>query len=445
MLYPGLTDRTKSKEENVEEEEEKSEQGSGNIVENIMKELKGINKIQEEISDLRLYLTSVRGSVDEVSCCVDAVLSEIGEMYSGASAAAHPSHVSETPRIRRGSLGRQNAITSLYCRDTSPVLDRKDLTCIPSHRTFKRWHVDGNTLSQPDQQMDQLSQEQSLKLNMLRSTNLDLCYLELHGGHEYQSTSSLSSCHSSNYPEAFLCSKTEYDRWTSADIQHSRSAEGGWSEEDICSSANSGEEVDNCLHVWDRCATDEIQSTTPGHSSHNSSEHLSWLFGLHCNSPSSSSSTVDWRPPMLQTEEEKLNCDYAANCPYSYSSGYHTVDACANDLDSGPSRSLSCSTVLLTDCDDGYPESHSPCDDCPSSGLTLDLGSADSLDREWTDPSLSRGDGGESLSQASSVIDSEGLAKSPNVGFDVMTFSKACAHFQVSFERGFKKVGRIQR
>ncbi|TKS84251.1 Protein unc-13 -like protein B [Collichthys lucidus] len=60
-----------------EKEDEEAEQDSSNIVEHILKELKGINKIQEEISDLRQYLTSVRGSVDEVSCCVDAVLSEI--------------------------------------------------------------------------------------------------------------------------------------------------------------------------------------------------------------------------------------------------------------------------------------------------------------------------------------------------------------------------------
>ncbi|TNN72092.1 Protein unc-13 C [Liparis tanakae] len=60
----------------VEEDEDKEEESSA-IIEHILKELRGINKIQEEISDLRDYLTSVRGSVEEVSSCVDAVLLEI--------------------------------------------------------------------------------------------------------------------------------------------------------------------------------------------------------------------------------------------------------------------------------------------------------------------------------------------------------------------------------
>ncbi|XP_077593628.1 uncharacterized protein LOC144210694 [Stigmatopora nigra] len=95
-----------------EEDEGDKEKSSNHLVDDLLKELKGINKIQEEISDLKHYLTSVRGSVDQVSCCVDAVLSEIGELYGGASAA--PPHHPPAPvaRSRRGSLGRQNAVTS---------------------------------------------------------------------------------------------------------------------------------------------------------------------------------------------------------------------------------------------------------------------------------------------------------------------------------------------
>uniref|UniRef100_A0A4W6C7P0 Unc-13 homolog B n=1 Tax=Lates calcarifer TaxID=8187 RepID=A0A4W6C7P0_LATCA len=442
---PRPIEKTKNEEQKEEMEDVEAEQGASNVVEHILKELKGINKIQEEISDLRLYLTSVRGSVDEVSCCVDAVLSEIGELYSGASAAPDSSSVSQTPRIRRGSLGRQNAITSLHCGDTSPVLNhkdcRKDFGCVPSHRSSKPWHTGENTLSQSDQQTDQENQKQSSNIHMLGTTKPDLCNLELHHGHDYQSISSLSSCHSTNCPEAgFLSGDMEYDRWPSADMQHSISGEGGWSEEDICSCANSREELDSCLGVWGRCATVDTQSSTPGHSSHTSSEHLSLLFGLHYNSPSSSSSMVDWRPSRIQNEEENLDCNCATNCPYSRSSGYHTMNACANELDSEPSRSLSCSTVLLTDCDDGYPEPHSLCDDCPSSGDTLDLGSAESLDREWTDPSISRDEPGESLSQESSEIDSEGTPKTPNVGFDVTTFSKAVLSFRSALKGALKKL-----
>ncbi len=439
---PRLVERIRNEEKEKMEDEE-AEQGSSNIVEHILKELKGINKIQEEISDLRQYLTSVRGSVDEVSCCVDAVLSEIGELYTGASAAPQPSPVSQLPRIRRGSLGRQNAITSLQERDTSPLLDRKDCGkdsgCIPSHRSPKHWHVDGVTL-QSDLQTDQEDSEESSNMHMLGPTKPDHCYLELHRDHDYQSTSSLSSFHSSNCLEAgFLSGDTEYVTWPSVDMQHSISGEGGWSEEDTCSCANSREELESCLGIWDRCATEETQSTTPGHSSQNSSEHLSLLFGHHYKSPSSSCSMMDWRPPRLKTEEENLECDCSANCPYSRSSGYHTMDACANEVGSGPSRSLSCSTVLLTDCDDGYLEPHSPCDDCPSSGDTLDLGSSDSLDREWTDRSISKDEAGESLSQESSEIDSDS-AKTPTVGFDATTFSKAVLTFRSALKGALKKL-----
>uniref|UniRef100_A0A667Y9B6 Unc-13 homolog B n=1 Tax=Myripristis murdjan TaxID=586833 RepID=A0A667Y9B6_9TELE len=123
---PRASERIKNAEEDEEMEDEETEKGSSKIVEHILKELKGINKIQEEISDLRQYLTSVRGSVDEVSCCVDAVLSEIGELYSGASATPKPKPLSQRPKARRGSLGRQNAITSIHGRPTSPLLDQQD-------------------------------------------------------------------------------------------------------------------------------------------------------------------------------------------------------------------------------------------------------------------------------------------------------------------------------
>uniref|UniRef100_A0A8C3G6V1 Unc-13 homolog B n=1 Tax=Cyclopterus lumpus TaxID=8103 RepID=A0A8C3G6V1_CYCLU len=441
---PRLIEKIRNIEDKKEREDEEAEEGSSNIVEHILKELKGINKIQEEISDLRQYLTSVRGSVDEVSCCVDAVLSEIGELYSGASAAPHPSPVSKTSRIRRGSLGRQNAITSLQGSDTSPLLDRndcrKDLGCMPSHRSPKQWHVDRFTL-QSDQQTDQENSKQSSNMCMLGPTKPDPCYLERHRGHDNQSTSSLSSCHSSNCQGASLLSgDTEYGRWPSDDMQHSISGEGRWSEEEICFCANSGEKLENCVDVWDRCTTEETQSSTPGPSSHNSSEHLSLLFGNHYNSPSSSSSTTDWRPPRLPTEEENLECDCSANCPYSLSSGYHTIDACANKLGSEPSRSLSCSTVLLTDCDDGYLEPHSLCDDRPSSGDTLDLGSADSLDREWTYHSISRDEAGEYLSQESYEIDPDSAANTPNIGFDGTTFGKAVLTFRSALKGALKKL-----
>ncbi|MEQ2240593.1 hypothetical protein ILYODFUR_016707, partial [Ilyodon furcidens] len=398
---------------------EEAGQGSGNIVEHILKELKGINKIQEEISDLRQYLTSVRGSVDEVSCCVDAVLSEIGELYCGASAAPHQSPVSQTPRIRRGSLGRQNAVMCLHERDLSPLLDNRDCGSTPTKRSTIRWTGEKETHGI----VHRISFE-----NSEQSSNPDLCYLELHSGQTYQSTSSLSSCHSSNCPEAgFLSGDADCSIWRCRE---------GWSEEDIFSSANSREELENGQDVWKK----EQQSGAVGHSSNTSSEHLSQLFGHQYKSPSGSSSTVGWKRLTNETEEENLECDCAVNCPFSRSSGYHTMDACADDLDSEPSRSLSCSTVLLTDCDDCYLAQHSPCDEYPSSADTLDLGSAESLDREWTDQSVSREEVRESLSQASSEMDSETMTKTPNDGFDETIFSRDVVTFRSALKGSTRKL-----
>lgn len=407
-------------EEEKKMQEEGSDESSSNIVENILKELKGINKIQEEISDLRQYLTSVRGSVDEVSCCVDAVLSEIGELYSGPSAAPHTSPVSQTNRIRRGSLGRQNAITCFHEGDTSQLLNcegyRNNYGCQSPQMLSKPWQPDIVTL-QSDQQTHQ---EQKLGC-----TIPDFCYLELRLDHDYQSTSSLSSCHSSSCPGAgFIASDREIYQWLPVDMQHRKSEEGCWSEEDNCSCTNSAEALENCVGVWNKCATEETQSST-----------------LHYNSPSSTSSMLDWKSPTLQSEHEHLECDCATNCPFSRSSGYYTMDACVKEQDSGPSRSPSCSTVLLTDCDDNCLEPHSLCDDCPSSGDTLDLGSAESLDKEWMDHSLSRDEAGESSqgSRESLEMDSQGTPKTPNVGFDV-TFSKAVHSFRSALKGALKKL-----
>lgn len=394
-----------------EEGEEGSKQGSGNIVEHLLKELKGINKIQEEISDLRQYLTSVRGSVDEVSCCVDAVLSEIEELYSGASAAPHPSPVSQRSNIRRGSLGRQNAITSPHGG------------CLPSYISPKQWHIYRVAL-----QSSQKTNKEDLE-QKLGPEKHDLCYLELQNHQGCQSTSSLSSCLS----PSFL---SDADRWPSFSLPNSVSGEGGWSEEDIYS-ANSIEELRNCPGVWDRCATEETESSTPG--SQKSSERLSSsVFGPYYNTPSSSSSTVDSRPPRAQNEEAKFEFHCSPNCPYSGSSGYHAIDAGPNELCSEPFRSPSCSTVLLTDCDDGYLVP--TCDDCPSFGDTLKLGSADSLGREWTDPSTSGDEAEKTLSQDSSAMDPDGAKTPSNAGFDITTFSKAVLTFRSALKGALKKL-----
>uniref|UniRef100_A0A673WFD0 Protein unc-13 homolog B-like n=1 Tax=Salmo trutta TaxID=8032 RepID=A0A673WFD0_SALTR len=440
--------------EGKEEEEEEGEKGSSDIVEHILKELRGINKIQEEISDLRHYLTSVRGSVDEVSCCVDAVLNEIGELCSyGASAPGPQTQLyPQTPQrlsVRRGSLGRQNAVTAFHRRATSPLLERRHeswdkdpMMMMPPQGSPKRWRerLPPFQPELPDQENSDHSSDVPCSGPGSSLSNLDC-------------PSSLSSGQSSNT----LDRDTRYrsgkagvwqSGWASADMQRSVSGDGGWSgengwsEEDVCSCLNSGEEVeDHCGRPggWARYTTGET-SCTPGQSSHSSSEHLSLLFSCHKNSPSSSSSVVDWRPPRQQGSNGHLECDCSANCPYSRSSGYHTVDAFADDLGSCvPSRSMSHSTVLLTDCDDGYLEPHSSCDHRPSSFDALDTGSAWSLDREWTEQSVPGDDAGEW--ESGDLPSPEPENTQPlNVGFDVKSIGEAVLNFRSALKGALRKL-----
>lgn len=353
-----------------EEKGEENEEGSSHVVEHILKELKGINKIQEEISDLRQYLTSVRGSVDQVSYCLDTVLSEIGDLYLGASAAPLPAAVYQTRNIRRRSLGRQNAVTSPPSANGRPI-------CVVDRPT--------------DQQPDEYKQDE-YKLDA-GAANIALCYMELHRRHDYQSTSSLSSCLSL---EAAFASEESHPCQV-----------GGCSEEDACSSLQSG------LALWDRLSLQETERSTPAHSSHNSSEHLSLLFGCQYNSPSSGR-----LKRTTESKGDKLACRCPVDCPY-WSSGSHAVDPCLNEHGSGPSRSLSSSKVQLMDCDDGYLE--------PSSGDTLDLGSSESLYRD---------EAGDALSGKSSLMDLE----SPSTSFHVRTFSTAVLKFRSTLKVALKKL-----
>lgn len=381
-------------DDNEEEEEEGTTRGgSGYLVEHLLKELKGINKIQEEISDLRQYLTSVRGSVDEASYCVDTVLSEIEELYCGASAAPLPGPAPQAGHTRRGSLGRQNAVTS-PCAGF-----------LPSCMSPKHQHV-----YQVPLPLSERANQHDRETNLWTEERHSCCkVLENQQGFG-QSTSSLSSCLS---PMASCLS--EADAWPLFD--------GGWSEEDVGS-----EELQIRPDLWNRWATGEAEGCPPG--LEKSSERLDWsLFVPYGITPFGFSGPVDCGLPRVPREEADFRSRHSPNFPRSGSSGYHTIHAGLDQCCGG----LSGSEMLVSDCVEPEGNRFSSWRDAAL------LGSAHSLDRNWMEPSSSsRDDAQDPL--LTKKTDPTGADLLPDAGFDTTTFSKAMLTFRSALKGALKKL-----
>ncbi|KAK3549775.1 hypothetical protein QTP86_008005 [Hemibagrus guttatus] len=397
------------------------ERRSSTIVEHILKELQGINKIQEEISDLRQYLNSVSGSVDEVSFCVDSVLMEIEGLYTASTGQPSPQRltvhhksqndVAVSPR-RSPMLKRPEKNETSYC--DVPRKSRAHHAEVSDNSDASSCRVRPSTYSDHG-----------------RDSNQD-----------FPSSSSLSgqSFKSIEHEDTYHSMEADLQRagWDTSGLHLSESGEGGWSgdtgwsEEDCCSCQNSVNNLDHSQSdSWCRY-NGGAASSTPGHSSRSSSEHLSLLFGHQYDSLSSLSSAADWRHPRRHTGPN-IECDCTLNCPYSRSSGYHTMDAYVDDLCSGPSTSVSCSTLVLTDYDDVCQDLHSSCENC----LNVGMYSGDSTERDLHKkvyPSMSANQ----LDQD----DSENMDNFPqrNAGIDVVKINKAMLTFQSALHGAMKRL-----
>lgn len=303
------------------EEDEDKEEASSAIIDHILKELRGINKIQEEISDLRDYLTSVRGSVEEVSSCVDAVLLEIEGIrssskegsgtWSGIGCKDGPS-VHKRPASAYGSLG--NAVPKSSSNYFPPICNEHRNT----HEEFLPTRSRKATVSQiltsaaqlELEETDDTSDHSSDIPEGATASTLNFGFLEQRDGQDCLSTSSLSSGHSSksesdlerlssSRPRNEQAVRNGKDIWTNTVPPQTRESvwhretchlRGGYLEMDDGESALCCEAAGS----WDHCRGaggygGSLQSST------GSAEHVSINSGKHYNSLASSSSRKEWQ------------------------------------------------------------------------------------------------------------------------------------------------------
>ncbi|KAJ8380656.1 hypothetical protein SKAU_G00014340 [Synaphobranchus kaupii] len=453
-------------DEGVEDEE-----GSSALIEHILKELRGINKIQEEISDLREYLTSVRGSVDEVSCCVDAVLTEIEGIRSGAGtgSGAKAAVGPFLPGPRNPQAAPRQIISSLLSEYQACFECERGAAASSKSSQFRRAGPTRQSSAIVDPLApdtcklgDQETLDQRSDLSHgLGGRKLSFTYLEREDGQDCPSNSSLSSGHSSKSNESDPPGRQgggarigESDSWEDgAGIRRSMSGEVGWSEEDGgYSRQNSVEDSQRFSEAWEQYQGADTSSVA-GQSSLNSSEHLSLTFGRHYNSPSSS---LEWRAHRHQLKgsdttvagdghvpSSDLKCDCPADCAYSRSGSYHTAVEAYGDEGRSLSRN---STSIFTDCEDDFCQNaYSFFEHCPA-GDPLDVASVGSVEGKWVKSGgvgqgeVLRGLGKRGGGVHPPTLESDGVEQPLIVGFTVKRIGRVVLDFKSALTGALKKL-----
>lgn len=306
------------------EEDENKEEESSAVIEHILKELRGINKIQEEISDLRDYLSSVRGSVEEVSSCVDAVLLEIEGIRSSNRAASgvHPGTWSGVGCKDRQSPRKRP--TSAYASLESAISKPHSNSLSPDHDKLHCFHVEsllprtGEPAVSPTAESFVHEEPEDQEENSDHSSDIPVGALArkpnfgYQDGQECLSTSSFSSGHSSKSEgdlEGVCCAqecKQEIGEdggkhWTSREPLHGSTGESVSHREPAhfrarCLEEHGDQSTLCCKETghWDYCR-DSAGYPLSRQGSAGSSEHLSVRSGKRYNSPASTSSREDWQ------------------------------------------------------------------------------------------------------------------------------------------------------
>lgn len=309
----------KTAPERLLEEDEDKEAESSAVIEHILKELRGINKIQEEISDLRDYLSSVRGSVEEVSSCVDAVLLEIEGIRSSnrAVSGVYPGTWSgvgckdrQSPRKRPtsayGSLGsaipKPHSNFLSHDRDKHHCFHVESLLPRAGERTVSPT-AESLVHEELEDQEENSDHSSDIPVGAL-ARKPDFGYQD---GLECLSTSSLSSVHSSKSEVdledqccAQECKQEGEDggkHWTNREPLHGCTGESVWHREPVRSLEEHGDQSTLCCKEtgqWDYYR-DSAHYPLSRQGSTGSSERLSVRSGKRYNSPASTSSREGWQ------------------------------------------------------------------------------------------------------------------------------------------------------